>query len=97
MKLYLLSLGAGVLVGVIYSLINVRSPAPPLIALLGLLGMLGGEQVIPVAKNLLAGTTLAAAWRNSQCSSHMFGLLPGRQANSRTETRMADNTDKTQL
>ncbi|WP_156437361.1 MULTISPECIES: DUF1427 family protein, partial [unclassified Burkholderia] len=32
MKLYLLSLGAGVFVGVIYSLINVRSPAPPLIA-----------------------------------------------------------------
>ena len=98
MKFYLLSIGAGILVGIIYSLINVRSPAPPLVALLGLLGMLGGEQVIPVAKNLLAGSTLAAAWRNSQCSSHMFGLLPGRHGkNARTETRMADNTDETQL
>ena len=29
MKIYLISLGAGLLVGVIYSLINVRSPAPP--------------------------------------------------------------------
>ncbi|WP_156441620.1 DUF1427 family protein, partial [Burkholderia sp. MSMB2042] len=60
MKLYLLSLGAGVFVGVIYSLINVRSPAPPLIALLGLLGMLGGEQIAPLAKRLLGGNTLQA-------------------------------------
>ena len=29
MKTYLLSAGAGILVGVIYSLLNVRSPAPP--------------------------------------------------------------------
>ena len=36
MKAYLLSLGAGLLVGVVYSLLGVRSPAPPLIALLGL-------------------------------------------------------------
>jgi XapX domain-containing protein len=42
--LYLISLGAGVLVGIIYSLINFRSPAPPLVALVGLLGMLAGEQ-----------------------------------------------------
>ena len=42
MKMYIISLGAGLLVGIIYSLLNVRSPAPPLIALLGLLGMLVG-------------------------------------------------------
>ncbi|SOE56287.1 XapX domain-containing protein [Burkholderia sp. OK233] len=53
MKLYLLSLGAGILVGIIYSLIHVRSPAPPLIALVGLLGMLVGEQAIPSARQLL--------------------------------------------
>jgi xanthosine utilization system XapX-like protein len=34
MKPYLLSLGAGLLVGVLYSLLGVRSPAPPAIALL---------------------------------------------------------------
>lgn len=40
----LTSLGAGVLVGLLYALLNVRSPAPPAIALVGLLGMiLGGE------------------------------------------------------
>ena len=57
MKLYLLSLGTGFLVGVIYSLVNVRSPAPPLIALLGLLGMLIGEQAIPSARQLLGYST----------------------------------------
>ena len=41
--LYLISLGAGLMVGIIYSLINVRSPAPPLVALVGLLDMLAGE------------------------------------------------------
>ena len=53
MKLYLLSLGAGLLVGVIYSVLQVRSPAPPLIALIGLLGMLFGEQVIPVSMTFI--------------------------------------------
>jgi XapX domain-containing protein len=80
MKLYLLSLGAGLLVGVIYSLLNIRSPAPPLVALIGLLGILAGEQIIPVGKQILAGTSLTGAWRLSQCNTHMFGKLPGRQA-----------------
>lgn len=40
---YLLSLAAGVAVDSLYGLISVRSPAPPIIALLGLLGMLAGE------------------------------------------------------
>lgn len=54
MKVYLLSLGAGLLVGVVYGLINVRSPAPPVIALIGLLGILLGEQAVPIAKRLMA-------------------------------------------
>ncbi|HWW12429.1 MAG TPA: DUF1427 family protein [Brevundimonas sp.] len=52
MKPYLLSLGAGLLIGVIYSLLNVRSPAPPAIALIGLLGILLGEQALPLAKRV---------------------------------------------
>jgi len=95
MKVYLLSLGAGILVGVIYSLINVRSPAPPLVALLGLLGMLGGEQVIPVAKQLLGGTGLVAAWRTADCKNHMFGMLPGRQPNAQPERKLADSQENT--
>src|ERR1700754_1283840 len=80
MRVYLLSLGAGLLVGVVYSLLNVRSPAPPVVALIGLLGILIGEQIIPVARHMLEGSHIAAAWRQSQCTSHIFGLLPGSQA-----------------
>jgi len=78
MRVYLLSLGAGLLVGIIYSLLNVRSPAPPVVALVGLLGILVGEQVIPVAKRMVEGSHLAAAWRQAECTPHIFGLLPGR-------------------
>ncbi len=47
---YLLSLAVGVLVGAIYALFGVRSPAPPIIALVGLLGILVGEQVPPLVR-----------------------------------------------
>ncbi|GGF04646.1 hypothetical protein GCM10011611_07570 [Aliidongia dinghuensis] len=77
MRIYFVSLGAGVLVGLIYSLLGVRSPAPPLVALVGLLGILVGEQVVPVGKQLLAGTSLAAAWKQANCTGHLFGMLPG--------------------
>jgi XapX domain-containing protein len=80
MKMYLLSLGAGLLVGVIYSLLNVRSPAPPLVALVGLAGILAGEQVVPLARRLVEGHGLAAAWRLESCTPHVFGHLPGRAA-----------------
>ena len=78
MRTYLVSLGAGLLVGIVYSLLNVRSPAPPVVALVGLLGILVGEQIIPVARQMLEGSHLAAAWRQSHCTPHIFGLLPGR-------------------
>jgi len=78
MRVYLLSLGAGLLVGLLYSVLNVRSPAPPVVALIGLLGMLIGEQIIPVARHMLEGSHIATAWRQSQCTPHIFGLLPGR-------------------
>ncbi len=77
MRTYLVSLSAGLLVGIVYSLLNVRSPAPPVVALVGLLGILVGEQIIPLARHMLEGSHLAAAWRQSHCTSHIFGLLPG--------------------
>jgi XapX domain-containing protein len=80
MRTYLVSLGAGLLVGIVYSLLSVRSPAPPVVALVGLLGILIGEQIIPVARQMLEGSHLAAAWRQSHCTPHIFGLLPGRPA-----------------
>ena len=44
-ELYLMSLAAGILVGVIYGCMNVRSPAS-LVALVGLLGIFIGEQIV---------------------------------------------------
>jgi len=75
-KPYLIALGAGLLVGMVYSLLGVRSPAPPTIALVGLLGILLGEQVVPIAKRLIAGRPVAAYVRTS-CAEHILGRLPG--------------------
>ena len=80
MRMYVLSLSAGLLVGIIYSLLNIRSPAPPLVALVGLLGILAGEQVIPVGKAMISGHTIAAAWEQAKSQAHIFGVLPGRHA-----------------
>lgn len=77
MRTYLISLGAGLLVGIVYGLLNVRSPAPPVVALVGLLGILLGEQIVPVAKRVWAGHPLTAAVRGADCSQHLFGRLPG--------------------
>ncbi|HEY0506030.1 MAG TPA: DUF1427 family protein [Lysobacter sp.] len=76
MKLYLVSLAVGVLVGVIYGLLNVRSPAPPVVALVGLLGILLGEQLVPLAKRVIAREPVSAAWVRGQCGSHVMGELP---------------------
>ena len=80
MKIYLVSAGAGLLVGVIYGLINVRSPAPPVIALVGLLGILVGEQIVPIAKRLLSREPVT------------FGELPGKGRDARADevARQAD-------
>ena len=44
MKVLFLSFVVGLGVGVLYGLIRVKSPAPPIVALVGLLGMVLGEQ-----------------------------------------------------
>ena len=62
MKTYLISLGVGVLVGVIYALLNVRSPAPPVVALIGLLGMLIGEQIPGLVKQVWRREPVTLSW-----------------------------------
>lgn len=76
MKPYLVSLALGLLVGVIYALFNVRSPAPPVIALVGLLGILLGEQLPPLVKHALKPEKEAASWIQDQVKPHVFGQLP---------------------
>ncbi len=95
MRTYLLSLAAGLLVGVVYSLINVRSPAPPVVALVGLLGILIGEQVIPVARHLLDGAHSGAAWRRSPVTTQVLCSLPGHQEQAtppRIDSQPDENT-----
>jgi XapX domain-containing protein len=79
MKLYLVSLGAGILVGIIYALMQVRSPAPPVVALIGLLGMLIGEQVVPPVKRMLSGQPVTAAWFHKECMPKITGTPAGTQ------------------
>ena len=38
---------AGFTVGLLYAAVRVKSPAPPFVALVGLLGMVLGEQALP--------------------------------------------------
>jgi XapX domain-containing protein len=82
MKIYVVSLSVGLLVGVIYGVLNVRSPAPPLIALVGLLGILIGEQFVPLAKRLVSSEPVSTTWIREQCVPHIFGQLPGRTSES---------------
>jgi XapX domain-containing protein len=85
-KVYLLSFGAGLLVGTIYGLLHVRSPAPPVIALIGLLGILIGEQAVPLVKRLFVQReSVTVSWVREQCGEHVFGELP--QARDRTHER----------
>ncbi|QEZ43056.1 XapX domain-containing protein [Cupriavidus oxalaticus] len=91
MKLYLVSLGAGILVGIIYALMQVRSPAPPVVALIGLLGMLIGEQVVPPIKRLLAGEPVTIAWFHSECVPKITGA-PGPTLNAASKTPADDTT-----
>lgn len=79
MKIYVISLAAGVLVGVIYGMLQVRSPAPPLVALVGLLGILCGEQLPPLVKNVLHRQAAPTVWLREQVKPHMCGELPGAQ------------------
>lgn len=94
MKLYVISLAAGILVGVIYALLQVKSPAPPAIALIGLLGMLAGEQIVPVAKRLIAGEPVTVAWLRSECVPKISGTPPTPVSTLETPTAGRDDAGK---
>jgi XapX domain-containing protein len=75
MKPYIVSLALGLLVGVIYALFNVRSPAPPVVALVGLLGILVGEQIPPLVRQAPKAQA-TTSWIENQVKPHVFGRLP---------------------
>ena len=74
MKVYLLSVAAGLAVGVIYALLHVKSPAPPAVALLGLLGIATGEQLGTLALRLLNGEHVSVAWFKQSCVPKITGI-----------------------
>ena len=92
MKVYFISLAAGILVGVVYSLLQVRSPAPPIVALVGLLGILAGEQLIPVGRAILAGQPWHTACAGQKTMEHLFGELPGRNRDEARQQRSPEAT-----
>ena len=90
---YILSVCVGILVGAIYSLLSVRSPAPPVIALVGLLGILVGEQLPPL---------LRSAWRGEPANiTHRNGLharlLEVRPADGSTRSNGIENPEADSL
>lgn len=91
MRIYIASLAAGILVGAVYSLLHVRSPAPPIIALLGLLGILIGEQAVPILRQCWNSGTVDAAWYRGTCRPHLFGHLPGGPQTRHAAAQLADN------
>jgi XapX domain-containing protein len=76
MKAYLAAAAVGLLVGIVYALFNVRSPAPPVVALVGLMGILIGEQIVPIARALIAGCGLGEAVAHADCRAHVLGQMP---------------------
>ena len=54
---------------------------------MGLLGILIGEQAVPIGKQIMAGSGLSDAWRQPEkCAPHIFGMLPGRHAGGEAST-----------
>ena len=60
-RVWLVSLLVGAGVGVLYALLGVKSPAPPLAALFGLLGMVAGEHGTAWVQERLVGPESAAS------------------------------------
>ena len=80
MRAYVLSGLVGMAVGVLYGALGVRSPAPPVVALVGLLGMLGGEQV---GKRIAWRTPPSAGAAGSAQPKAAQACAPNSQDNAR--------------
>ena len=72
---YSVSLIVGVLAGLIYAIIDVNSPAPPIVALVGLLGMQIGDHIIPLARRLIQRQPVNLHWFRHQYH-HKIGDNP---------------------
>jgi XapX domain-containing protein len=82
MRIHVVVLATGVLVGITYT---IRSAPPPVVALGGLLGILIGEKVAPTAKRLLAGEPISLGCPKTDCVPNVFGELPTKSKTAGTE------------
>jgi XapX domain-containing protein len=73
-NVYVVSLLAGILAGALYGLLGVRSPAPPVVALVGLLGLLVGEQIVTVGRRVARGEAITRAWLTHECAPQVTGV-----------------------
>ena len=72
MQAMLLSFGAGTLAGMVYGLLGVKSPTPPVIALVGLAGILLGEQALPAARRPRVSASVGATPLANRFISSLF-------------------------
>jgi xanthosine utilization system XapX-like protein len=56
----------------------------------GLRGILLDQQIIPVGRQMIAGTSLRVAWQQLRCTQHLFGAMPGRHAEPPEATRVTE-------
>jgi XapX domain-containing protein len=89
-KIYLISLSAGLLAGLMYGLLGVRSPAPPVVALVGLFGLLVGEQAVSLAKRMARGESITRAWFVGECAPKITGI----SATAPTDAPSREREDK---
>lgn len=59
-------MGVGALVGLIYGVLKVKSPTPPVVALVGLFAMLGGELVVKQVRD----------WRGPRPAVQTSAIIP---------------------
>lgn len=90
MRKYSASFAVGILAGVIYGLIGQPSPAPPTVALVGLLGILLGEQVIHLCRHVMSGEAVAIAWRKRGCIPRRFRAMPSERTTTRDQQVVKD-------
>jgi XapX domain-containing protein len=79
MKVLLISFAIGLLVGVLYGVIRGKSPAPPVVALFGLFGMVLGEQAGRwlLTKKIQATSVPSAHIAGERKGQPVCALMPG--------------------
>jgi XapX domain-containing protein len=77
---YLISFVMGLAVGIVYGLVHVRPPAPPLIVLAGLLGIGLGAQIVNAVRHQVVPSALTSAQAAPKCGGGLAEPNAGRRS-----------------